>query len=320
MSNLKLELHEYDLFAAEKDWQPSTTAYYQYMLQRLTRWMEQNEIESFADLDILQVRRFLDQMGWGKSMTRKLNSLLCQFFKHKFGAGHALERWKVKNEVAAPQRTPDADALQTILRNFSQGRSMGYSNRHRKHVQFDLEHPLGIRNLAIVWVFINTAFRSTEVCNLELKHLDLKRKTIEGRVKGGKWRTGRFSSHTAQAIANWLEVRSGFENELSQDRLFLGVMNGYEGCPMTPSGMRALMRKMGVKCGIGALSPHDFRRSFATLSMRAGASPQAIKEAGGWTNIGMVMHYTRSIRGDEILPFLPENTIRVPEHLHDTSH
>ena len=56
---------------------------------------------------------------------------------------------------------------------------------------------------------------------------------------------------------------------------------------------------------------HDLRRTFATLSIRNGASIQAVKEAGGWASAEMVMHYTRSIRAEEVRPFLPGENLKI---------
>ena len=115
------------------------------------------------------------------------------------------------------------------------------------------------------------------------------------------------------AGGRWLQARAEFATSISAGRLFLGVMNGFEGRPLTTSGLRSLTRKMGVIMGIGPLSPHDFRRTFATLAMRAGASIRAIQEAGGWANEQMVLHYTRAIKGSEIEPHLPGNILQVKD-------
>lgn len=311
-AQLDQDLLAFRRYLEEQTWSPTTIAFYQYIVSRLVEWMAEQEILTFAQLEISQVKAFIAKAGWGNSMSRKLNSVLVQFLRFQYGEAAPLLRWRVKREVAPPQRTLDGDQAAKVFASFHPGISHGHSPRDRRFTMCDLAHPLGIRNFAILWTLIDTGFRSAEICNLELARLDLAHRTLTGRVKFGKWRTAVFSERTQAAIIDWLRVRSEFVTDKSDGRLFIGVMNGFAGMPLQTSGMRSMMRNLGRITGIGALSPHDFRRTFATLATRAGASAQAVKEAGGWSSVEMVMHYTRAIKGAEIVPHLPGNILQIP--------
>ena len=308
-SHLSADLIDFERYLDEQIWSPTTIIFYRYIVSRLVAWMRSQDISTFSQLEIRSVKDFIARCGWGNSMARKLNSVMVQYFRHRFGADHQLTKWRVRREVAPPQRTLNGDQASKLLASFHPGISDGYSNRARRFVICDLHHPLGIRNFALLWTLLDTGFRSAEVCNLDLARLDLVNRTITGKVKFGKWRTALFSDRTAGAISDWLQVRNAFANKKSGDKIFIGVMNGFEGVPLTPAGLRSMLRKLGRAIGIGPLSPHDFRRTFATLAMRSGASIRAIQEAGGWSNEQMVMHYTRAIKGSEIVPHLPGNTL-----------
>ena len=297
---------KFDEFVAEQTWSDTTRNYSVYMFGRLLGWMERSKIGSIEKLTVVQIKQFITEQKWGNSMARYTNSIIRQYARHYFGKKHPLANWKVKRLIPPPQRTLDADQVVHLFGLFQPGASTRY--HVRSHACIDTLHPLGIRNKAIVYLLLDTGLRSAEVCSLEMKYLDMEERRLQARIKGGRWHHRYFSEKTADALNEWLVMRSSFfVSSKSKDRIFLGAINGYQGTPLSSSGLRILIRKLGKIAGLGPLSPHDFRRTFAVLSMRAGANPQAIKEAGGWSSIAMVEHYTRAISAREILPFLPTN-------------
>ncbi|MBX3003662.1 MAG: site-specific integrase [Anaerolineales bacterium] len=299
---LSCELDDFERFLDEKTWSPTTITMYRRLIKLLSKWMDQQGIQSFGDLTIRHAKEFVVAAKWGNSLIRKLNSVLLQFMRWKFGEEHNLARWRVRREVSPPQRTLNENMVGQLLSSFQPGISDGFGTRYRRFGICDTDQPLGKRNLAIIWMMLDTGFRCAEICNLELSNLDLANHSATGLVKFGRWRTARFSAHTAQVLANWLEVRPA-----RGPHVFTPVMNTKQ--RMTEAGMRNMFRKLGLLSGIGPFSPHDLRRTFATLSIRNGASLQAVKEAGGWKNTEMVLHYTRAITGEEIVPFLPGNVL-----------
>jgi len=73
--------------------------------------------------------------------------------------------------------------------------------------------------------------------------------------------------------------------------------------------LKVIMRKLGAKAGIGKLSPHDFRRTFATLAIRAGAPTRLVQLAGGWKNLEMVERYSRALVVSDFQTYLPSNQV-----------
>ncbi len=320
-AELEKDLCDFERYLDEQIWSSSTIVFYRYIVSRLVEWMRNNDFSALSQLEIRSVKEFIAKSRWGNSMARKLNSVLVQYFRHRFGADHPLTKWRVKREVAPPQRTVEDDQSLRLLASFNPGISEDYSNKARRFFPCDTAHPLGIRNYALIWTLLDTGFRSIEICNLQLENLNLNARQVTGRVKFGKWRTADFSDKAAEALRAWIIEREQFVSKKSMGRIFIGVMNGYEGVPLTSAGLRALLRKLGKLADIGKLSPHDFRRGFVTHALRAGASVRAVQEAGGWRNPEMVLHYGRAIKASEIIPFLPGNTLDVSQvyqaQLHD---
>jgi integrase len=74
---------------------------------------------------------------------------------------------------------------------------------------------------------------------------------------------------------------------------------------MTRDGIRANFYRIGVQAGIGPLQPHSLRRTFATLSLKAGAPSRLVQVAGGWASLSMVEKYSRALKPADFDGFFP---------------
>jgi integrase len=62
---------------------------------------------------------------------------------------------------------------------------------------------------------------------------------------------------------------------------------------------------MGFRAGLGLISPHDLRRSMATLATENGAPSRTVQKAGRWSNIEMVERYTQTLDAKTFKKFFP---------------
>jgi integrase len=76
---------------------------------------------------------------------------------------------------------------------------------------------------------------------------------------------------------------------------------------LTTGGLRPVMRGWAKSAGIGRLSPHDLRRTFATVAIRLGAPSRIVQVAGRWSRLEMVERYTRTIEAADMDPWFPVN-------------
>ena len=74
-------------------------------------------------------------------------------------------------------------------------------------------------------------------------------------------------------------------------------MNGEDGCNRDRRGIRHVLRRLSWKTG-ARVSCHDFRRFFATASMRAGMNPIHVQSLLGHTSLEVTRHYLSVIEGD----------------------
>ncbi len=181
-------------------------------------------------------------------------------------------------------------------------RSLTMSQLIKLLSSFDDSTAIGARDLALAALAFDTGLRRAELARLRLADVKLNELKLEVIVKGGQWATGVYSQKTALFIKAWLNFR---EPAKGVETLFVSLRNGRDnGKALTGHGIKMIFRKWSRSVGF-EFSPHDARRTFATISTLLGAPSKILMTAGRWSNLEMVDRYTRNITGDAILPYLP---------------
>jgi len=169
----------------------------------------------------------------------------------------------------------------------------------------DSTSEIGIRDLAILCLLADSGLRAAELCRLRLSDVDFARRRLTVIVKGGDEGDGLFSAPTAEYLRRWLEVRARHVAEGTRT-LFCSIGGTTPGQPLTTNGLRVIFRKIGERAGlVKGFSPHDLRRTFATMALRRGAPTRVLQEAGRWENIQQIESYSRDISLDDFEKYLP---------------
>lgn len=158
---------------------------------------------------------------------------------------------------------------------------------------------IGLRDLAIVCLAMESALRCSELCRLELSKLDLEHHRLRVIVKGGEEEKGSFDALTASYLAAWIVARKGIALPDTKT-VFCSVGGLTPGKPISPGGLRCIFRQIGKKAGLAeGFSPHDLRRSCATLKTRLGAPSRTVQVGGRWKNLLELETYTQDINLDD---------------------
>lgn len=152
----------------------------------------------------------------------------------------------------------------------------------------------GTRDLALLTLMVDTGLRCAEVCRLALRDVDLARRRLVVLVKGGNDSERAFSPETANCLQRWLALREQLARP-GVPTVFVSTGGNTAGCPLTDAGLRVVFRYIGERAGLEGFSPHDLRRTFATLMVRSGAPTRVVQVAGGWSNLSQVEQYTRDV-------------------------
>ena len=242
--------------------------------------------DEIEDWDLGQFHTWISNHHWGNNMQYTVSVIIRGYCRWRFGTGHPGSQVKVRRKRTGPQRALTLDKLNKLI------------------CSFDTMTPKGIRDLAIAALLVDTGLRSAEICRLDIGHLDLDRCKLAVITKGGNWGEAVFSEWTAQYLNSWLSIR-----KTSCKNVFVSLGGKTRGQPITRTGLDMIMRDWAKAIGIGHLSPHDFRRTFATISTRMGAPARVLQVAGRWSDISMVERYTSTIEKEDFMPYFPMKAV-----------
>jgi len=223
---------------------------------------------------------------WVSATKYQAVAALKKFYKWEYGEDHPVLQIKIKRTDPGPQRTLDKDELMDVM------------------ASIDTSTINGIRDLAILSLMVDTGLRATEVCDLELSRLDLKKQRLSVKVKGGGIAEKLFFDYTTSCLERWLAVRPQVAS-LGAKTVFVSNGGRKPGQKMTRSALRYLTNKLTTLSGTAHFSPHAMRRTFATLATENGAPSRVVQVAGGWKSIRMVERYTQALKQEAIKPFSP---------------
>jgi len=261
-----------------KRWAETTVRRYRWYLVNLADWLgEQALPQEAAAITDRVLARWLDaHMHWASS-TQYTGVIACRgFFRWAVGKeASPAEKLALPRRIYSPQRTLDEHRILRLLAGL------------------DTSTVKGTRDTAIVLLLLDSGLRAAEICRLRLEHVDLAGRRFSVRIKGGRWAEGVFSPYTASCLEGWLAVR-GFVVKEDVAEFFVGVGGETRGRKMTPDGLRAIFRQIGARVGFH-FSPHDFRRSFATMALKGGAPSRLVQIAGRWSSIDQVERYSQSL-------------------------
>ncbi|WOV88042.1 tyrosine-type recombinase/integrase [Sporosarcina oncorhynchi] len=155
---------------------------------------------------------------------------------------------------------------------------------------------LSVRNRALILFLFSSGCRVSELSNLNIQDVDLKKRTAEVKGKGGKIRHVHFSEECAIVLQDYLGTRD-------IDPTAPLLMNKF-GNRLLGGGIRNVTNKLGVEAGLKqSLHPHSLRHTFATNMLARGADIQFISEEMGHSDLNTTRIYARIPTEDMILQY-----------------
>ena len=150
---------------------------------------------------------------------------------------------------------------------------------------------VGVRDRAVLELLYGSGLRLSELCGLDLDHVDLR--TAEARVlgKGSKERIVPLGQPCVEAVARWLQVRGELVRPKRPEAaraMFLTVT----GRRLYARAVEYLVADYG-KLGAGRadLHPHALRHTCATHMLDGGADLRAIQELLGHASLSTTQRY-----------------------------
>lgn len=241
-----------------------------------------------------ELRAWLGSQGWGSSMQWITFNAARGFLRYRFGAEHPALSLRIARQEAPPQRVLRIPQIRKLLSSF------------------DTSTAKGKRDLCMAGLMLDCGLRVSEVCRLEISRVsydpDLEAYLLQVIVKGGKWATRSFSAYTAAWYTDWLAARAEIVTQWTgrdRGRVFVGIGGNTPGCPMTRHGVQKIVKYWGEQAGIGKLSPHDLRRSMASVATLLGAPEDIAMKGGGWKSSAVFRRYTVGVNAADMKPYFP---------------
>ena len=151
-----------------------------------------------------------------------------------------------------------------------------------------------VRDRAMLELLYATGLRVTELCRLELNHVERDSGVLRVTGKGNKQRLVPFGESAGEAIGQYLsEARPELLKGRASRFLFVTARGG----AMTRQGFWKLLGGYGKKAGIFRdLTPHVVRHSFATHLVEGGADLRSVQIMLGHADISTTQVYTHVAR------------------------
>lgn len=145
----------------------------------------------------------------------------------------------------------------------------------------------GIRDRAILTLFLSCGLRVSELCGLDLRDVGADFVRVIG--KGSKERVVYFGEDCRTALDKWLNVREAPEGE---DASAFFVSN-YR-ARISVRSVQAMLDRRLSDAGLDAsqYSPHKLRHTAATLMLKAGVDTRVLQEVLGHASLNTTQIYT----------------------------
>lgn len=216
----------------------------------------------------------------------------------------ALWTWLVKEELSAdhiPRQVEPPKPETPAIRPFSEQdiqlllaaleRTKPYK-RHFQHEPSSHKTPNALRNRCIIFTFLDTGLRLSELCALQIRDLDLKNRDLE--IRRGKGKKGRIvpvSAKTAKLLWRYQASRPAAGE---MDPLFAAR----SGLPLSKRSVGLMLQRLGKKAGVRSCHPHRFRHTFAINYLRNGGLELSLQKILGHSDLAMVRRYAVLAQAD----------------------
>ncbi|MCS6885597.1 MAG: site-specific tyrosine recombinase XerD [Acidobacteriota bacterium] len=146
----------------------------------------------------------------------------------------------------------------------------------------------GIRDLAMLQLLYATGLRVSELVMLKLKDINLETGLLNCFGKGSKERSVPFGKAAEKALRDYLPVRQRLLSNKASTYLFVGA----NGKKLSRQQFWKAIAEYGYKAGIGHITPHMIRHTFATHLLEHGADLRSVQIMLGHSDISTTQVYT----------------------------
>ncbi|MGC3003702.1 tyrosine-type recombinase/integrase [Streptomyces sp. G35A] len=156
--------------------------------------------------------------------------------------------------------------------------------------------PAGLRDAAMIALLAGCGLRRAEIVGVDIEHIDMADQSLRVLGKGNKERVAFVPQNVWQRLQRWLAElgaasgpafrRIRREDKVTSERL-------------TSQAVYHILKERQIQAGVKDFTPHDLRRTFASMLLANGEDIITVKDAMGHESVATTQKYDR--RGDDRL-------------------
>jgi integrase/recombinase XerD len=280
-TNQKWALASYELQDAYTDFilsrqailcSPATLKFYQSTAGKFISYLAENGVLEPGLTSARHVRAYLSLLTERKLSDSYING-------HARAIRTLLRFWYVEKYIK--------ELISFQMPQIKQKRLLVYSALEIKKI---ISHCTNKRDKALIYLLTDTGLRRAELCALNWENVDISSglvRVIEG--KGGKARSVVMGIKTRRALLSYRREITHNDSE--------PVIQTIYGTRLSHGGLRSALLRLSQRANIH-VTPHALRRTFATLSLRAGMNLLQLQAILGHSSLDMTRQYVHLIDDD----------------------
>lgn len=144
------------------------------------------------------------------------------------------------------------------------------------------------RDTAIIMLLADSGCRAGGLLSLDVRDVNLEKRTAVVVEKGDKLRRIYFLPITALALARWLAMRPSTDDPA----LFVSLKNGAVVGRLKYSGLYQVLKRVAARAGVqGRFNPHSLRHGFARDYLLNGGDLATLAQILGHSSVEVTAHY-----------------------------
>jgi integrase/recombinase XerD len=221
----------------------------------------------------------MNQRQYAASTVARKTAALKSFSQHLTNAG--IVRTDPSTELAPPRVNrfiPKAMSLDEVNRLLEAPRKAAESGA-----------PESYRDLAMLETLYASGMRVSELVALDVDDVNVEGMAVRCPGKSGRSRTVPLPKSAIDAISTYLELGRPHLLKRDEDALFVN----HRGGRLTRQGFWLILKAYADQAGVGEITPHTLRHSFAAHALSGGADLKDVQQLLGHVSISTTQVYRR---------------------------
>lgn len=251
---------------------PKTIEYYEYTVGELVEWLISKGYTTPDQITSTDIRAYITNVSERGVASATVHS-------HARGTRAFLRFLNEEGYISAP--------INIKMPRVEQKKMRVLSPDELKQILKVCTKP---RDKAVVLFLVDTGVRRSEACSLSWIDVDIPSGVVNvSRTKSKKARSVFIGVKTRRALLRYRRTIIHEDNA--------PVFQTQTGTRFTAGGFRQAIRRISVRSGI-PFSSHDLRRTFATLSLKAGMNVLHLQSLLGHSSLEMTRRYVQMAKDD----------------------